>query len=644
MAIFAMIPKAWALDTIILNVNGLTGKPWKIQGVQLALSNIEQGLPELILRLDRVFLPKPFQHVQLINIRCRKFSWQTSQLSCQQGRVRLKLAQRISDEFTVSFQIKRHKKLEMQLAGKDIPVQLLQQVLAQPMTLTQGKFDLNIKASGNQDALEIVDLDIQVHNLTGQSQNGLLASEKLNLNLNFSALNKQGKWYWQTKLNTRQGALYIDPVYLDVQDKNLKFYAKGNFDDEQAYLTQLDFVHADIVRLRLNGNVQLLPKQVVTKLSGKLETKHLEQTTAVYLMPFLEATSFEGFSLAGQMSADFVANKKRLTEVNVQLNNLSISDQQKRLKLSGAQGDLVWADDEAFKQTSHLGWQELVVKGLPFDQGDLDFFIKQKQLEVQHSTIPLLGGELLIKHFYFQVRQQDDPDVEFEGEIQQLSLQRLTDALGWEPMVGDISGEIPGVVFKDKKLTVAGEIKINLFDGEVRINNLASSGLFTDFAQFYSDIEIDKLDLDLLTRKFSFGSIEGRLSGFIRGLYMENWQPVGFHAWLGSSEDDDGNHRISQKAVENIASIGGGGAADVISKGFLRFFDSFDYEQLGLGCYLHNGVCQLMGVSAVEQGYYIVKGGGLPRIDVIGYNPRVDWPVLISRLSRVMGSNEMVVE
>lgn len=639
-----MLPKAWALDTVLLNVDGLKGKSWKIQGIHLALSNIEQGLPELILRLDQVFLPKPFQHVQLINIFCRKFSWQTSQLSCQQGRARLKLAQRISDEFTVSFQITRHKKLEMQLAGQGIPVQLLQQILPQPMALNQGKIDLNMQASGNQEAFKTVDLDIQVHNLTGQSLSGSLASDKLNLNLNVSALNKQGKWHWQTKLQSRQGALYIDPVYLDVQDKKLEFYARGNFDGEQAYLTQLDFTHADIARLHLNGDAQLLPQQAVTKLLGKLEINHLEQTAAVYLMPFLETTSFEGFSLTGQMDADFVVKDTRLTKVNVKLNRLSISDQQKRIKLSGAQGDLVWADDEAFKQTSHLGWQELVVKGLPFDQGGLDFFIKQKQLEVLHSTIPLLGGELLIKHFYFQGRQQDDPDVEFEGEIQQLSLQRLTDALGWEPMVGDISGEIPGVVLKNKKLTVAGEIKIKLFDGEVRINNLASSGLFTDFAQFYSDIEIDKLDLDLLTRKFSFGSIEGRLSGFIKGLYMENWQPVGFHAWLGSSEDDDSNHKISQKAVENIASIGGGGAADVISKGFLSFFDSFDYEQLGLGCYLHNGVCQLMGVSAVDQGYYIVKGGGLPRIDVIGYNPRVDWPVLISRLSRVMGSNDMIVE
>ena len=52
----------------------------------------------------------------------------------------------------------------------------------------------------------------------------------------------------------------------------------------------------------------------------------------------------------------------------------------------------------------------------------------------------------------------------------------------------------------------------------------------------------------------------------------------------------------------------------------------------------------MMGVEAAEQGYYIIKGGGLPRIDVIGYNPRVDWNVLMRRLSRISKTDNLIIE
>ena len=32
-------------------------------------------------------------------------------------------------------------------------------------------------------------------------------------------------------------------------------------------------------------------------------------------------------------------------------------------------------------------------------------------------------------------------------------------------------------------------------------------------------------------------------------------------------------------------------------------------------------------------GYYIVKGSGIPRIDIIGNAGRVDWPRLVSQIS-----------
>ncbi len=94
--------------------------------------------------------------------------------------------------------------------------------------------------------------------------------------------------------------------------------------------------------------------------------------------------------------------------------------------------------------------------------------------------------------------------------------------------------------------------------------------------------------------------------------------------------------------MENLASIGGAGA--VLSTTFLRIFDEFSYSRLGIACRLERGVCEMDGVGPAQQGYYIVEGGGLPpRIDVLGFNRRVDWGVLLGRLEQIVASEGPVV-
>ena len=96
----------------------------------------------------------------------------------------------------------------------------------------------------------------------------------------------------------------------------------------------------------------------------------------------------------------------------------------------------------------------------------------------------------------------------------------------------------------------------------------------------------------------------------------------------------------SQRAVTSISSLGGGGGSvsAALQSGFLRFFKTFHYDRLGLSCQLRNDVCLMSGLEPTETGYYIVKGGGLPRIDIIGNAGRVDWPTLLAQIQSGMQS------
>ena len=157
---------------------------------------------------------------------------------------------------------------------------------------------------------------------------------------------------------------------------------------------------------------------------------------------------------------------------------------------------------------------------------------------------------------------------------------------------------------------------------------------------------LENLDLELVTRTFEFGTITGRLSGYISDLESFDWMPEAFDAFLFTPPDDRSRRRISQRAVTNLSSIGGGsggGVAAVLQGGLLRFFDTFGYDRLGLSCRLANDVCIMGGVLPAPQGFYIVKGRGLPRIDVIGSQTRVAWTTLVRQLGAMMES-EIVVE
>jgi hypothetical protein len=436
-------------------------------------------------------------------------------------------------------------------------------------------------------------------------------------------------------------------VYLEAGNPEIQLTAQGNWDSfsQIIIISSAKYQHSLAANVNGNATIQLNKGVKVEKAAISLQSKDLQTLTDVYLKPFFTQTPLEGISLAGTLNADFSIFQQSLSAISASFNNLDIHDETGRIKMQGGAGEISWADDTDSTKSSQLSWQQLNLRALPIGPSKLSFLSKAKSIKLlKDASLPFLGGTLDIQQFSWQAKAQDEPEVSFKGNLHNASLTQLSSALNWTPLSGSISGVIPKVTYHNKTLSLDGKLSINVFDGNVSITNLSSSGLFTAFPKLQGDIEVENLDLEQLTGKFSFGSITGRLSGFVRQLSMENWKPVTFYAWLGTPDDDDSSHRISQRAVNNIASIGGGGASDLLSRSFLGMFETFGYDKLGLGCFLHEGVCQLMGVKATPSGYAIITGGGLPRIDVIGYNPRVDWNVLIDRLGRITTSDKVIVK
>lgn len=71
----------------------------------------------------------------------------------------------------------------------------------------------------------------------------------------------------------------------------------------------------------------------------------------------------------------------------------------------------------------------------------------------------------------------------------------------------------------------------------------------------------------------------------------------------------------------------------------LKLFKTFGYKRIGLNCTLQASVCHMGGLDNDTDGYTIVEGSGLPRLQVIGHQTQVDWPTLVRRLKAAVEGN-----
>ena len=661
-----------ALESMTLTLKTITLKQWQFQGIKLQLGKLSQSQQEMGLSIDRLSLPKPFDDVKLMNIRCLKFVWTDKTIECQQGRTTIASKKFNSPHFKFSFTISPQKTQfslsqltlvkgvfdlkatlksddwQVHLTGNKVGLQPLKKLFLPTLNLSSGTVNFSINANGKATTLHEIQASIDLSTLSVQSSDGKKASENLSLNTTVHAIQNQNRWYWQHKSLFKQGNIYIQPLYLENKNSDIFVETQGEYNpkDQQIILDKIHLQHRETLSANAYATINLKPTFNIVTLNAYAQIEDLQKMSAVYLAPILETTEFEGLLLNGNIEAGVTVQDNQAEKAYFIANGLQVQDAKKRFKLQDGVVALNWSNNKDAQKTSTISWGQLDVFSIPLPRTYFNLRLKEKQVSLVNAfNIPLLGGNIQIKKFEWEMLDDNSPHVDFAGEIQALSLEKLTTLLEVEPLFGNISGDIPGIHFSENKLNLEGGLKIDLFDGQIAINQLSISGLGTDFSQFESNIKISAIDLDLLTQKFKFGGMKGKISGFINDLYMENWQPIQFYAWIGTDDNDDSDHEISQKAVENLASIGGGGAIDFVSRIILGLFGSFDYDKIGLGCYLHEGVCQLMGAEpAGVRGFYIVKGGGLPRIDVMGYNTRIDWKVLLQRLKRLSTTSDLAVE
>jgi hypothetical protein len=629
---------------LTFGVEDVGGKDWRASGIVVSL---DLGNDRAIATIERLELRSLSQELRDVRIDCPRLDLRGSQVACERAQITANWPTGGAQALRASVVYDRGDgSLDLRAENVRMPVAPLLKLAGDPKSPVsalsgEGFVTLSLRMHvAEQGPSELV-VNASFTDLTINNESGSIASDKLHAQLQATARKRASVWEFTAELQSSRGQAYFQPIFLDLGAHDLSLRSSGKWSGNALTLDRFALAHTAVVDASGTALVDFDQEQPLR--SANVEVKSLEFPGAYlsYFQPLLLDTSFKSMTTGGSLAGRITIEGGAPESIDLVFNDITADDGAGSFALARLQGDWHWSSQGAGAPSS-LRWNNGALLGLQIGAGELQFTSNGRQFVLlQPTRIPLLDGAIAVESL--RMRNAGTPQVAFiiDATIEPISVQRLCKAFGWPEFGGSVGGTISKLRMREGILSLGTTLRAQVFDGEVTFSDLRLEQPFGNWPRFYSNIALDKLDLELLTSAFSFGRITGRLSGAVEGLQLFNWAPVAFDARLHTSPGDRSKHRISQRAVESIGSIGGGGAGitAALSSGFLRFFDDFNYDRLGWSCRLENEVCVMDGVApAPNGGYYLVKGSGLPRIDVIGSARRVDWPRLVQQLIAVTES------
>ena len=359
-----------------------------------------------------------------------------------------------------------------------------------------------------------------------------------------------------------------------------------------------------------------------------------------YLSGWLGLFGLGDVDLHGTMDLRVQVRDGALQVADARLHGVDLRDPNERFVFDGLQGDVRYSAGAPVQ--SELRWASGKLYGLEFDAARLPFASADGLLRFREdATVPIMGGTMTFRGLTIRPPQGEaGADIRFALVLDDIDFGRVSTALGLPAFQGRLSGTIPNARYANERIDFDGGLSMQLFDGRVAFSSLALERPFGSAPSLSADIAFDDLDLLRLTEVLGFGSITGRLDGRIDGLRLVDWTPVAFDARFITDAKPGVKQRISQRAVQNISSVGDASFVTSLQGKLIGLFDDFGYRRIGIGCHLVNEVCSMSGLHSASNAFTIVEGAGLPRLGVVGFNRQVDWPTLVERLVAV-GSGEV---
>lgn len=510
--------------------------------------------------------------------------------------------------------------------------------MEEPIQVRQATLNGDFCLSGDGASVTAFSARLNISNLAFSDTSGLHAGERISLQFDMDAQQSRHGWRWQSRLIWPEGEIFWQPFYFSGGAHQLT--TGGTIKDGYIHLSQGEFNLAGIGKADFSAVFGIADQSWQ---QARIVARDLDLSTLFgnIIRPLAMETALAETEAAGRVDIDWHYPGGVDQSLVADLHNVSLTGTQGRFVVEGLDAHLPW--DRNMKQDGWIRFSNARVMEIPLGETQIPIRTEGLQLSIPRAEIPILDGKMLIEHF-LATRQNSGWRWQFNGLLSPVSMEKLTESLQIQPMYGTLSGAIPRMSYANSTVTIEGELVFGVFDGVVTVRDLVLTEPLSLTPHLAADIAMHHIDLDLLTHAYSFGNMQGRVDISIRDLELIDWEPVRFDAEITSSAGDY-TRRISQAAIRNLIALGGGSAVTAIQQRFLGLFEQFGYAEIGWRCKLRGNICYMGGIESLthDDSYMLIKGSGIPAINITGYNRKVDWHELLRRLKQAIESGTPVI-
>ena len=688
-ATFAMllicVHKAHAISGLNIYIPKISSPFASINGVTLNAEWLINQNIELKANIDSIYIVEIKQSIEDVSFSCKQASFDGIVFDCRNGSLSFDNTQFGKQNLKISFTYntatssfksnftdiklfggKQNLNIEVKnndwqaLFNGDFNSSALKSVINKyapelDIQSAEGTFKVDAKAtwdnSGKYNSdIQITTTDISIENSDSRSgiyQTGietrvLIYGDSSVLEYDFHSVFHNAFVYYMHEISETELHYYsykaVEPIIIDI----IGSYGMndGQLSVDTAVIKQLGIMDLDI-----DAQIEYMDKIDLQEVTLNINKLNLNKMLSQLEYPVVSFLDKEKLSLSGMVSASLTAksplSKQPLISSSIELNDVNYSYNQQALGINGLSGIINW-NSQSDARSSTISWRGGNFQLIPFDASVLNFRLGADSLNVEKFKLPTLGGKIIVDSVSVQELGTNIEEFEYDLgiNVKEIDLAELTTALQWPQMEGVINASFPRVTFADNMIELGGSAILNLFNGNMTLSNIAIEDPLGIVPRMRGDLEIEKLDLEELSSTLQFGRITGKLNGYARDIQLEQWFPVAMDMSLYTPDDDDTKRRISQKAVDFISDVGGVGGS--LSRTYLRFFEEFSYNKIGINILLKDGTCNITGIEPAGQGYYIVKGSFIPRIDIVGYESQVSWVDLVEKIKGAIKSGPAV--
>jgi len=461
---------------------------------------------------------------------------------------------------------------------------------------------------------------------------GTLAGQQLNLSSRFGLDTTSGTTRIDLDASLHGGELLLGALYASLPDHPVQLGMHATVQGGAFALDHLRFNDAD--SLQFDGALAF-------NAAGGLDLLRLDHVQASFPAAFdrygkawAGTLGLNEVSIRGPLSGSLDLRADGPRSFAFHTDGLDFSDGAGGVAIHGLSGGLDWAAKGERPATS-LGWNGLDIYRVANGAVQSHWQSRDGSLALQQPLrVPVLGGQLQVSQLDWRPAVAKGQRLSTSLVLTGVDMATFSQTMGWPAFPGTLGGAVPSLRWVDDRFELEGGLSATLFGGFADITALSLQQPFGPHPSLSGNIALKQLDLAAITSVFDFGDITGRLDGSIDGLRLIDWNPVAFRASLRAN----GGGRISQRAVNNLTAVGGGGMVAGLQGAVLKLFRTFGYSRIGLDCTLLGTVCRMGGLEAEGDGYTIVEGSGLPRLKVVGHQTEVDWPTLVRRLREAVES------